>query len=162
MCRHEKCLRVLARRLCRNDDTAGDLVQETFRRAFESYMSEAVTRALLCRILHNLFIDQCRRERVRDTVAFDEEHMAVPAASIEQPSKPWEEITAEDHLRALETLKPDFREAYRSVVLDECDPDQLARTLGIKPGTLRTRIHRARQQLRDVLLSIVSRRKETV
>lgn len=162
LCEHQTLLRAIARRLCRgDDDSAADLVQETLRRGFEHCTDREISRAWLCTSLHNLFIDLCRRQRTRGTVALNEEHLAASTELAEVDVGPWDRLSAEDHLAAVEELPPKFRVAYRAVILEKQEPAKVALELGVKPGTLRTRICRARQKLKDALILLLPRPKES-
>ena len=63
--------------------------------------------------------------------------------------------------RALDSLAPDFRAAVVLCDIEGLSYEEIAATLGIKLGTVRSRIHRGRAQLRDALAHLGSAAAET-
>ena len=143
----------LAYRLSGNPQDAEDLTQETFVRVFRSLASYApgTFEGWLHRITTNLFLDMVRRrQRIRfDALPEDTERLPGTAPSPEQ-------VYADTHLdpqiqAALDALPPDFRVAVVLCDIEGLTYQEIAATLGIKLGTVRSRIHRGRVQLREAL-----------
>lgn len=143
----------LAYRLSGNRHDAEDLTQETFMRVFRSLKSyrPGTFEGWLHRITTNLFLDMVRhRSRIR-MEALPEDYDRVPGTEM-TPEQAFNFSNLDPVLqRALDALSPEFRVA---VVL--CDVlgmtyDEIADTLGVKMGTVRSRIHRGRSQLRNSL-----------
>jgi RNA polymerase sigma factor (sigma-70 family) len=136
----------LAYRLSGNQQDAEDLTQETFVRVFRSLadFSPGTFEGWLHRITTNLFLDMVRRrQRIRfDALPEDTERLPGTAPSPEQ-------VFADTH------LDPQVQAAFRvAVVLCDIEGltyEEIAATLGIKLGTVRSRIHRGRVQLREAL-----------
>ena len=140
----------LAFRLTGNPHDAEDLTQETFMRVFRSLKKykAGTFEGWLHRITTNLFLDMVRHRQTIRMEALPENYDRVPGTA---PTP--EQVFADSNLdldleRALADLHPDYRAA---VVL--CDVvgltyEEIADTLGVKMGTVRSRIHRARTQLR--------------
>jgi RNA polymerase sigma-70 factor (ECF subfamily) len=145
----------LAYRLTGNRHDAEDLTQETFVRVFRSLSSYAPGsfEGWLHRITTNLFLDQARRRaRIRmDPLGDDADR--VPAASLaDTPERGYEHANLDrDVQRALDALSPEFRAAVVLCDIEGLSYEEIAVTLGVKLGTVRSRIHRARAQLRDSL-----------
>ena len=143
----------LAYRLSGNPQDAEDLTQETFVRVFKSLASyqPGTFEGWLHRITTNLFLDLVRRrQRIRfDSLPEDSERLPGRERSPEQ-------VYHDSHLdpdvqRALDGLHPDFRVAVVLCDIEGLSYEEIATTLGIKLGTVRSRIHRGRLQLREAL-----------
>jgi RNA polymerase sigma-70 factor (ECF subfamily) len=148
---HTPLLRALARKLCRDDAEASDLLQDTFERALRAWPSlppGANIRAWMVTIQHNLFIDRCRRRKVRGTMAsIDDVQVAAPEPA---PAAPWQDLTGDQIAAAVARLPDEFRQVYQGH-LDGRSYDELARELGIPKNTVGTRLLRARKRLRELL-----------
>jgi len=143
----------LAYRLSGNAQDAEDLTQDTFIRVFRSLASyqPGTFEGWLHRITTNLFLDMVRRrQRIRfDALPDDTEKLAGSAPSPEQ-------VYTDTHLdpqiqAALAALQPEFRAAVVLCDIEGLTYEEIAATLGIKLGTVRSRIHRGRVQLREAL-----------
>lgn len=141
----------LAYRLTGNRFDAEDLTQETFVRVFRSLhnFTPGTIDGWLHRITTNLFLDQARR---RNRIRFD---AFAEDAETRLPGKdPGPERTFEynnldiDIQGALDELAPEFRAAVVLCDLEGLSYEEVAETLGVKLGTVRSRIHRGRSQLR--------------
>src|SRR5215217_4949708 len=150
----------LAYRLSGNQQDAEDLTQETFIRVFRSLAeyTPGTFEGWLHRITTNLFLDLVRRRRrIRfDALPEDTERLPGRAPSPEQ-------VYVDTHLdpqvqAALDALPPDFRAAVVLCDIEGLTYEEIAATLGIKLGTVRSRIHRGRVQLRQALAHLAPRR----
>ena len=143
----------LAYRLSGNQHDAEDLTQETFMRVFRSLKryQPGTFEGWLHRITTNLFLDMVRRRAKIRMEALPEDYERVPGTDM-TPEEAYNVANLDPALqRALDGLAPDFRVA---VVL--CDVvgmtyEEIGETLGVKMGTVRSRIHRGRAQLRESL-----------
>jgi len=151
----------LAYRLSGNRQDAEDLTQETFIRVFRSLANFApgTFEGWLHRITTNLFLDMVRRrQRIRfDALPEDTERLPGSAPSPEQ-------VYTDTHLdpevqAALDALSPDFRVAVVLCDIEGLTYEEIAATLGIKLGTVRSRIHRGRVQLREALAHLDPRQR---
>jgi RNA polymerase sigma-70 factor (ECF subfamily) len=143
----------LAYRLTGNPHDAEDLTQEVFVRVFRSLSSytPGTFEGWLHRITTNLFLDSVRRKaRIRfDALPDDAERL--PSADRGPAQVYDEEHFDADVQAALDALPPDFRAAVVLCDLEGLSYEEIAATLGIKIGTVRSRIHRGRSQLRAAL-----------
>ena len=144
----------LAYRLTGNRHDAEDLTQEVFVRVFRSLANfqPGTLDGWLHRITTNLFLDQARR---RSRIRFDgmsEETQARLPSSGPGPERSFEFNNLDvDVARALEELPPDFRAAVVLCDLEGLSYDEVAQALGVKLGTVRSRIHRGRAMLKEKL-----------
>ncbi|WP_084429863.1 RNA polymerase sigma factor SigE [Kibdelosporangium aridum] len=143
----------LAYRLTGNSHDAEDLTQETFIRVFRSLASykPGTFEGWLHRITTNLFLDMARRRsRLRmEGLPDDTDRLAGDDPSPEQ-------VYSETHLDpdlqdALDELPPEFRAAVVLCDVEGLSYEEIGATLGVKLGTVRSRIHRGRQALRASL-----------
>ncbi|WP_308222357.1 RNA polymerase sigma factor SigE [Frankia sp. AgB32] len=143
----------LAYRLTGNAHDAEDLTQDVFVRVFRSLAdyTPGTFEGWLHRITTNLFLDRVRRQqKIRfDALPEDTERLAGREASPEA-------VYAEAHLdadveAALAALPPDFRAAVVLCDIEQLSYEEIAQTLGVKLGTVRSRISRGRAMLRAAL-----------
>ncbi len=144
----------LAFRLSGNRADAEDLTQETFVRVFKSLAeyTPGTFEGWLHRITTNLFLDMVRRrQRIRFDALPDDagDRLASRAAG---PEQTYDEMHLDPEIqRALDELPADFRVAVVLCDLEQLSYEEIAATLGIKVGTVRSRIHRGRVLLRQAL-----------
>ncbi|MGV9800224.1 RNA polymerase sigma factor SigE [Mycobacterium sp. NPDC003449] len=143
----------LAYRLSGNQHDAEDLTQETFIRVFRSVQNyqPGTFEGWLHRITTNLFLDMVRRRGRIRMEALPEDYDRVPA---DDPNP--EQIYHDSHLgadlqAALDSLPPEFRAAVVLCDIEGLSYEEIGATLDVKLGTVRSRIHRGRQALRDYL-----------
>jgi RNA polymerase sigma-70 factor, ECF subfamily len=143
----------LAYRLSGNQHDAEDLTQETFIRVFRSVQNyqPGTFEGWLHRITTNLFLDMVRRRGRIRMEALPEDYDRVPA---EDPNP--EQIFHDSRLgpdlqAALDSLPPEFRAAVVLCDIEGLSYEEIGATLGVKLGTVRSRIHRGRQALREYL-----------
>ncbi|MDO5503147.1 MAG: RNA polymerase sigma factor SigE [Actinomycetia bacterium] len=144
----------LAYRLTGNVHDAEDLTHDTFIRVFRSLHTyqPGTFEGWLHRITTNIFLDKMRRkQRIRFDALTDEWAARLPGRS---PSP--EQVYADTHLdadiqEALGALAPHFRAAVVLCDIEGLTYEEVADVLDIKLGTVRSRIHRGRAQLRTAL-----------
>jgi RNA polymerase sigma factor (sigma-70 family) len=145
----------LAYRLTGNRQDAEDLTQEVFVRVFRSLSSytPGTFEGWLHRITTNLFLDQVRRkQRIRFDALPDDAADRLPGSADLGPERAWEHNNLDHDVQAaLDTLAPDFRAAVVLCDIEGLSYEEIAATLDIKLGTVRSRIHRGRAQLRQAL-----------
>ncbi|SDI90066.1 RNA polymerase sigma factor SigE [Arthrobacter cupressi] len=144
----------LAYRLTGNKFDAEDLTQEVFVRVFRSLenFKPGTLDGWLHRITTNLFLDQARRKsRIRFDALAEDAESRLPGQE-PGPEQSFELNNLDlDVQRALEELPPDFRAAVVLCDLEGLSYDEVAEALGVKLGTVRSRIHRGRTMLREKL-----------
>jgi RNA polymerase sigma-70 factor, ECF subfamily len=145
----------LAYRLTGNRHNAEELTQEVFVRVFRSLSSftPGTFEGWLHRITTNLFLDQMRRrQRIRFDALVEDADERLPGRADLVPERAWEHNNLDHDIQeALDTLAPEFRAAVVLCDIEGLSYEEIAATLGVKLGTVRSRIHRGRTQLRKAL-----------
>ncbi len=144
----------LAYRLTGNRQDAEDLTQEVFVRVFRSLSSytPGTFEGWLHRITTNLFLDQARRKaRIRFDALTDDAESRIPSRGVTPDREVVEWLFDDDVEAALRDLSPDFRAAVVLCDVEGLSYDEIADVLGLKLGTVRSRIHRGRTMLRASL-----------
>jgi RNA polymerase sigma-70 factor (ECF subfamily) len=140
-------LRRYARALTRDEARADDLVQDALARAFErraTFRAGANLQTWLLSILHNLFIDDCRRRQAETRRKADIARLAETSAPAGQESR----LHLQQIGEAFLTLPEEQRAALHLVAIEGLPYQEAADTLGIPVGTLMSRLSRARAALR--------------
>lgn len=150
---HGRFLYTVAFRLTGNHDDAQDLVQEVLlrvRRGLATYQPGSLE-GWLSRITTNAFLDEVRRRKRRPLDVVPE----LPERKLGVDADPDETIAKtrlpEDVQAALAALPDDFRAAVVLCDVVGLDYAEIAASLAIPPGTVRSRIHRGRALLRKAL-----------
>jgi RNA polymerase sigma-70 factor (ECF subfamily) len=143
----------LAYRLAGNQHDAEDLTQETFIRVFRSVQNyqPGTFEGWLHRITTNLFLDMVRRRARIRMEALPEDYDRVPSGGPTPEQIYHDSRLGPDLQAALDSLAPEFRVAVVLCDIEGLSYEEIGATLGVKLGTVRSRIHRGRQALRDYL-----------
>ena len=150
--RHRPALERSARRLCRNQHDAEDLVQATLVRAWQAraqFLPGGNIGGWLHRILCNHHLDNIRRRRPGAQVPLPDE-MPDPAPVLDEPSSP-HAAAPEVVLEALHQLPPELREPLELLAVRGKLYREIAEELAIPINTVGTRIRRARHKLMEKL-----------
>lgn len=143
----------LAYRLSGNPHDAEDLTQETFIRVFRSLSNyqPGTFEGWLHRITTNLFLDMVRRRGRIRMETLPEDYDRLPSDT-PNPEQIYHDSRLDADLQAaLDALAPEFRAAVVLCDIEGLSYEEIGATLGIKLGTVRSRIHRGRQALRERL-----------
>lgn len=146
-------------RLTYNEDDAKDLVQESYVKAFrfyESFERGTNTKAWLFRIIKNTFINEYRKKS-KEPQKFDyqeiEERYNGENASVEHEQSLRVDIVndmlGDEITIALNTLQEEFREIIILCDLEDFKYEEIADILNIPIGTVRSRLHRARNAMKE-------------
>jgi len=149
-----------------NYDTAADLAQETFLRVYQNigrYNSQYQFSTWIYRIATNLAIDEIRYRKRRGQVFYrnvwenqadcsaEEREFALRDSS----RSPSDEVLRKESGRvlgdAIRSLPPKYRTAFVMKEVQELPYDEIARILKTSPGTIKSRLHRARELLQRKL-----------
>jgi RNA polymerase sigma-70 factor (ECF subfamily) len=154
--RHYQRAYLVAYRLSGSHTDADDLTQEALVRAFESlhrYQRDLPFINWLYRIMVNLHIDEVRRrKRVRVESV---EELPTSAELVDQESDPAELVLSreldERIQTALQSLPEEFRIAVTLCDVEGFSYEEIAEIMRCAIGTVRSRVHRGRKQMRDRL-----------
>ena len=144
----------LAYRLTGNVHDAEDLTQEVFVRVFRSLSSytPGTFEGWLHRITTNLFLDMARRKQRIRFEGLAEDAAERLKGREPTPAQVYDDAPLEPDIQAaLDSLAPEFRAAVVLCDIEGLSYEEIAATLGVKLGTVRSRIHRGRAQLREAL-----------
>ncbi|CAN5277525.1 sigma-70 family RNA polymerase sigma factor [soil metagenome] len=160
--RHQNAVYSVALRYMRAPDLADDVTQDTFLRAYRSIDTfkndnGVGFRSWLVRIASNRSLDVLRSQKRRpadslDAAMDDEESNWSPEDPSETPLQFTERGDLAQHLEwALGQISPDQRMVVILSDIQGHSYDEIAEITGVAPGTVKSRLHRARARLRDVL-----------
>ncbi len=143
-----------AYRLTGNQHDAEDLTHDVFVRVFRSLSTyrPGSFEGWLHRITTNLFLDSVRKRSRQRTVALSSDAAENVVARDADPAQLLADGALDaDVQEALDAMAPDFRTAVLLADLEGLSYEEISDRLGIKMGTVRSRIHRGRRQLREAL-----------
>jgi RNA polymerase sigma factor (sigma-70 family) len=141
-------LRRYARALVGDRSAADDLVQDTLERAWAKlhlYRRGTDLRAWLFTVMHNVHVNKVRAARATDSLEDDMPELSQRAAQ-------GDALLVRDMERSIARLPAEQRAVLLLVTLEEMSYDDVARTLGIPIGTVMSRLSRAREKLRSMML----------
>ncbi|HEY8350494.1 MAG TPA: sigma-70 family RNA polymerase sigma factor [Clostridia bacterium] len=159
---YQKKVYNLALRMTGNQDDAADLAQEAFIRVFRSisgFKEQSSFSTWVYRITTNVCLDEIRKRKNRKVISIDEEiHMDdgdIKRQVISEEPLP-DELAEREELRsivnaAINSLPEDQRIVLTLRDLNGLSYDEIAKILDCPGGTVKSRINRARQALRNVL-----------
>ena len=163
--RYERPVFSLVLRMVRDRQLAEDLSQETFIKALNaigSYRPEYKFSSWIFKIANNAAIDHLRRREL-DTLSLDgaphastpEEIEATALQVGDRGESPLDELEARELGTAIERAIAQLRPEYRACILlrhvEGLAYEEIAQSLDLPLGTVKTYIHRARHELRDLL-----------
>src|SRR3954464_12133143 len=163
--RYERPVFSLIYRMVRDKETAEDIAQETFIKVLNNldrYSPEFKFSSWLFKIANNLTIDHLRRRRI-DTISIEgapdavtsESARATSIAVVSGNESPLEELESKELGTAIERAIGKLRPEYRACIMlrhvEGRSYEEIAATLDLPLGTVKTYIHRARHELRRAL-----------
>jgi len=161
--RYQRPVYNLAYRMLGNAEDAGDLVQETFLRAYgalASFRQDASFLTWLYKIASNLCIDQLRSRKSKSALSLNVELQEgrEPAADARE-SSPEDRAVRGAVQDVVQRAIMNLPERYRVVVvmrhLQDMSVEEIARVLEMPTGTVKTHLFRAREMLRGRLASVL-------
>jgi RNA polymerase sigma-70 factor (ECF subfamily) len=150
-----------AYRLTFDEDDAKDLVQDTYLKAFrfiDSFQQGTNAKAWLFRILKNSFINDYRKKKKEPAkVDYQEVETFYNSEDVDRQITPdlrvetLQNLMGDEISNALNSLDVDFRTVIILCDLEGFKYDEMAKILDIPIGTVRSRLHRARNLLKEKL-----------
>jgi RNA polymerase sigma-70 factor (ECF subfamily) len=143
-------LRRYARALVGDRAAADDLVQDTLERAWAKlhlYRRGTDLRAWLFTVMHNVHVNKVRASRATDPLEDEMPELA-------QRASQGDALMVRDLDRSISRLPAEQRSVLLLVTLEDMSYDEVARTLGIPIGTVMSRLSRAREKLRAMMLGV--------
>ena len=147
--------------LSRNSSEAGDLVQETCLRALRAIgrlRADGSVKSWLFTILRNVWLNQVRHRRTApDLIELDADECGArqPVDATQDPHADYvSQIQREQVRAAIRQLPLDFREIIILREYEELSYQEIAALLDCPPGTVMSRLARARARLRDLLSGV--------
>lgn len=158
---HIDALYNFAFHLTYNEDDANDLVQETYMKAYRfanSYVAGTNAKAWLFKILKNAFINEYRK-RVKQPTKVDYEEIASYhdsedvklVGSLDLREEIFQGMLGDEVTKAINSLPVDFRTVILLCDIEGFTYEEIAKIIDIPIGTVRSRLHRARQMLKELL-----------
>ncbi|UBM58508.1 sigma-70 family RNA polymerase sigma factor [Marinilongibacter aquaticus] len=151
-------------RLTNDEDDANDLVQDTYLKAFRfinSFQKGTNAKAWLFRILKNSFINDYRKKS-KEPAKIDYQEVETVYNSADEPqyngtvdlrTEMVQDLIGDEVTRALNGLPVDFRTVIILCDIEGFTYEEMAKILDIPIGTVRSRLHRARNLLKEKLRS---------
>lgn len=163
---HLEALYGLALRLTGGDEPRSeDLVQEALLKAWRSWEGYEVgtnCRAWLMTILRNKFINEYRRDRARPATVELEQAVEMHGASALYDRDPegrvFHRLLHQHVIRAIEELPDEFRVPVVLADVEGFGYQDIAETLGIPVGTVKSRLYRGRRKLQEKLQRFAAER----
>ncbi len=154
--RYQSRLLGLLAHACGDRELAEDMAQETFARAFRKlnlFSGQSQFYTWLARIAMNLLASDQRRKRIENQVTREGFEMAMDSVGSEdQPDQLLEQSETQQCVRhAVQMLDEERRSVLLLRDFDGMDYGAIAETLEIPVGTVRSRLHRARLELKTIL-----------
>jgi RNA polymerase sigma-70 factor (ECF subfamily) len=151
-------LRRYARALVGDRATADDLVQDTLERAWTKlhlYRRGTDLRAWLFTVMHNVHVNRVRATRPTEMLEDEMPELA------QRPAQ-GDALLVRDLDRAIARLPDEQRAVLLLVTLEEMSYEEVAHALGIPIGTVMSRLSRAREKLRLMMLGQAAARLKVV
>jgi RNA polymerase sigma-70 factor (ECF subfamily) len=146
--------------VCGSPEEARDVVQEAFVQAFvklDSFHRESAFYTWLYRIAFNTAVS--RRRRKRPMLSVEQQREATGVEPLDAHEGPAGRLEQQERVGQVQKALAELTEEHREVlVLKEIEGhryEEIADLLGVPVGTVRSRLFRARMQLRDILKVVV-------
>lgn len=153
---HLNTLLKAASRILQSTSEGEDVVQETFLRAwkhFDSFETGTRARAWLFRIMFNVVNARKRKESKIPQTPLDEDTDFEQGQSNVVIFDPLKQIEGQEILEATRQLSEEHRAVLWLVVVEEFSYRETAEILGLPIGTVMSRLHRSRRELRKLVLT---------
>jgi RNA polymerase sigma-70 factor, ECF subfamily len=170
--RYERKIFRLAKHITQNDEDAEDVLQETFLKAYshlDTFQRQSKFYTWIVRIAVNEALMKLRKRKSSKTVSLDEptdtgeETMVREIAVWDDPEQKYSRDELREILdKAVESLKPAFRTVFVLRDIEEMSTEETASALDISIPAVKSRLLRARLQLREKLTKFFRRKGDDV
>lgn len=160
-------LHTFAYHLAFNEDDAKDLVQETFLKAYralDSYESGTNAKAWLFKILKNAYINQYRKKARRPTrvdyedyIGYQDKEEDTSVEYMDLRQEIFDNLMGDEVTTAVNALPVNFRAVILLCDVEGFTYEEISKIVDIPIGTVRSRLHRARNMLKEKLLDYARR-----
>ena len=158
--RYQRPIASYVYRMVGDYDAALDLTQEVFIKVYNSlsrYRSEFKFSTWIYKIAHNTAIDHLRRHTVRDQIMTADGDGPRSEIAIESRRlTPEQESEREERRSEIESVVQSLPAAYRELIVlrhsHDLSYDEIAEVTGLPLGTVKNRLFRAREAMRDLLV----------
>lgn len=160
---HIDALYNFAYHLAYNEEDANDLVQETYLKAYrfiDSYDAGTNAKAWLFKILKNAFINEYRKKSKQpakvdyeDFIGYQDSDDRSTVEFVDLRQEIFQGMIGDEVTRALNALPVDFRTVVLLCDVEGFSYEEIAKITDIPIGTVRSRLHRARNMLKEKLKS---------
>ena len=135
--------------MCGSRQLAEDLVQETYVKVLSRprLLRRDDDLGYLVKALRNTWYSHLRNERIRRAAADPRERVPDELASHDRDGDPESSLEAAEVLNAVSELPQQYREAVAAVDLAGLSYAEAARALGVRQGTIMSRVYRGREQV---------------
>lgn len=157
---HIEALKTFAYHLTYNEDDANDLVQETYMKAhrfIDKYIEGTNAKAWLFKILKNAYINQYRKKSKQptrvdfeDVVNFHDSDDRLPGY-LDLREELFDKMMGDEVTIAINSLPIDFRTVVLLCDVEGFTYEEIAKIIDIPIGTVRSRLFRARNMLKEKL-----------
>ena len=165
---HIDALKTFAFHLCYDDDYANDLVQETYMKAFrfiDKYDRGTNAKAWLFKILKNAYINEYRKTSKRpikvdfeDIVSYhDSESSALPGY-MDLREEIFDKMMGDEVTISINSLPIDFKTVLLLSDVEDFTYEEISKIIDVPIGTVRSRLFRARNMLKDKLQSYAAKK----
>src|SRR3954465_5106199 len=159
--RYQRPIASYVYRMVGDYDSALDLTQEVFIKVYNSlarYRSEFKFSTWIYKIAHNAAIDHLRRHSVREQVLLTRDENSQPEIAIESRRlTPEQESEREERRSEIESVVQALPAAYRELIVlrhsHDLSYDEIAEVTGLPLGTVKNRLFRAREAMRELLVA---------
>lgn len=147
---HYNYFKQIASRMTKNLPDAEDLVQDTYLRAYRFahlYQPGSNSKAWIYRIMKNLFINFSKKKTTHPQTSLDQNPFEPKAEEVES------EFTYYEVANLLERIKDEYRIVITMFHLEEFSLIEISKALNWPLGTVKSRLHRARKEMKKIIES---------
>ena len=157
--RYQRPIAAYIYRMVGDYDSALDLTQEVFIKVYNSlsrYRSEFKFSTWIYKIAHNAAIDYLRRRSAREQTLSDEPGGERAEVAVERRLSPEQESERNERCSEIELVVQTLPHAYRELIVlrhsNDLSYDEIAEVTGLPLGTVKNRLFRAREAMRELLV----------